>query len=149
MSPQIAITRHDAPPPAAAVVDAGLGRHNEAAAPLHEVRALVCLAWANGATAEPVGGAIGRTWGRCGELQQLWVAPAWRHHGLGRQLMEAFHAEAEARGCRTFYLETWSFQAPSFYRACGYEARLTLEGFGPGLAKHVMVRELGSPEAGP
>lgn len=146
MTPDIELTRHATVPREARVIDAGLGRHNDVAAPLADVQPLVWLAWATAAATEPLAGAIGRTWGQCCELQQLWVADAWRRRGLGRRLMDAFHADAEARGCRTFYLETWSFQAPAFYRACGYDLRLTLEGFGGGVAKHVMVRELAARE---
>ena len=41
---------------------------------------------------------------------------------------------------------TWmliSFQAPSLYRALGYQVRLELHGFAPGIVKYTMVREPG------
>ena len=53
-------------------VDHGLDSHNQAVAPLAGVKPLACFA-SDGASAV-VGGAVGRTWGRCCELQQLWVA---------------------------------------------------------------------------
>jgi ribosomal protein S18 acetylase RimI-like enzyme len=137
------ITVHDEPPSDdARVVDAGLGASNEAAAPLHEVRPLSCFARA--ADGSVVGGAVGRTWGRCCELQQLWVDAAARRRGLGARLVRAFEARAEARGCDTFYLETFSFQAPRLYAALGYEVANELQGFGPGIRKFLMVRRTGA-----
>jgi GNAT superfamily N-acetyltransferase len=131
----------DLPAEESALVDAGLGQANASSAPLHEVRPLSCFV--RSAEGAVVGGAIGRTWGLCCELQQLWVEPAHRRIGLGSLLVRRFEERAESRGCRTFYLETFSFQAPASYRSLGYEARLTLRGFGAGIAKHVMVREAG------
>ena len=133
-------TVHDALPPEAAIVDAGLGDANAAAAPLHEVQPLACIARRPGG--EVVGGAVGRTWGTACELQQLWVDPAHRRCGIGAQLVREFESRARARGCRTFYLETFSFQAPSLYRSLGYTARLELHGFGHGIVKYTMVREV-------
>jgi ribosomal protein S18 acetylase RimI-like enzyme len=88
---------------------------------------------------------VGRTWGLCAELQQLWVSPAYRRRGIASQLVHAFESRARARGCTTVYLETFSFQAPALYRALGYEVRLELSGFAPGIGKFTMVRELQDP----
>ncbi len=135
------MVRIDIGPDAAAarVVDEGLGASNLAAAPLEDVQPL--SAFARSEAGAVVGGAIGRTWGRCCELQQLWVHPDWRRRGIARDLVRAFEAQARERGCRAFYLETFSFQAPAFYRSLGYESRSILGGFAPGIEKHLMVRE--------
>ena len=134
------LTVHDdLPHEPAAVVDAGLGSSNELAAALHEVRPLSVSAKLS--SGQVIGGAVGRTWGSCCELQQLWVAPAHRRRGIGTRLVKAFEQRAESRSCRTFYLETFSFQAPELYRSLGYETRLELRGFGPGIANYTMVRE--------
>jgi GNAT superfamily N-acetyltransferase len=142
----LSFTSHDTLPPEAAIVDAGLGAANEAAAPLHEVRPLA--SFARLPSGEVVGGAVGRTWGTCCELQQLWVEPANRRRGVGARLVREFERRAHARGCRTFYLETFSFQAPSLYRVLGYVVRLELTGFGADIVKYTMVREAG-PDAEP
>lgn len=137
----------DAPAPAALQrIDDGIGEANDGAAPLHEVRPLACVAHDAGAAV--VGGAVGRTWGRCAELQQLWVDPAWRGRGLGATLVRRFEAAAAARGCGTVYLETFSFQAPRLYRALGYEALSAIAGFAPGVVKYQMARRLAAPPAG-
>ena len=129
----------EVPADAAAIVDAGLGEANEGAAPLDDVRPLA--AFARAADGTVIGGAVGRTWGRCCELQQLWVDPSHRRQGMGAALVRAFEAGARQRGCTTFYLETFNFQAPSLYRSLGYRMAHTIRGFAPGIEKHLMVRE--------
>ena len=130
---------HDAVPAADAdVVDAGLDAHNHAAAPLGDVAPLACFV--RGADGAVVGGVVGRTWGECCEMQQLWVAPAQRGGGTGTKLVQLFEAQARARGCRTFYLETFSFQARPFYERLGYAVELEIRGYAPGIAKFVMMR---------
>ncbi len=135
------ITVNDAPPAAAcAEVDAGLGAFNEQAAPLHQVRPVACTA--EGPDGALVGGAIGRRWGPCCELQQLWVSPAVQKQGIGRRLMAAFEAQAAAHGCSHVFLETFSFQAPDFYRALGYMPAYENRLYPHGIAKFHMVKAL-------
>lgn len=121
----------------ARLIDEGLGAANEESAPLQEVERLACFARLP--TGEVVGGAIGRTWGECCELQQLWVDRAYRREGIGTRIVEAFLAEGRARGCRTFYCETFSFQAPSLYLRLGFAEALAIAGFPDGIVKYVMV----------
>ena len=121
----------------AEIIDAGLDASNLAAAPLNQVRPIACIARAP--SGEVVGGAVGRTWGECAELQQLWVAPEHRRGGIGSRLAKLFHARARARGCRALYLATFSFQAPAFYQALGYKPVAELRGFPGGIVKYLMV----------
>lgn len=130
---------HDTPDrEAAAVVDEGLGDFNDAAAPLHEVQPLMCFA--RDASGRVVGGAVGRTWGACCELQQMWVDADQRGHGLGARLVQMFEQRAAERGCSTFYLDTFSFQARPFYEKLGYTVAATTAGFGHGIEKYFMVK---------
>jgi len=113
------ISVHDSyPPKETALVDRGLADANDAAAPLHEVRPLSCFARAEGGRV--VGGAVGRWWGQCCELQQLWVDPSYRRQRIAAQFIQAFEARAREHGCSTFYLETFNFQTPRLYESLGY-----------------------------
>jgi len=86
MPPELSFSLHDdVPLEEGHVVDTGLGASNEAAAPLHDVRPLSCFARLPSGLV--VGGAVGRTWGACCELQQLWVSPDHRHQGIGAHLV--------------------------------------------------------------
>jgi ribosomal protein S18 acetylase RimI-like enzyme len=139
MNSHLQFSEHDeVPAEAGDVVDAGLDAFNREAAPLHEVQLLSCFArLPSGAV---VGGAVGRTWGEACELQQLWVRADHRVHGLGAELLRRFEALATRRGCRVFYLETFNFQAPAFYRKCGYRVAAEIRAFPHGIAKFVMMR---------
>jgi ribosomal protein S18 acetylase RimI-like enzyme len=137
----LTFTVHDeVPPDVRSAVNSRLYEANQAAARLDEIRGLSCVGRL--ATGEIVGGVVGRTWGLCCEVEQLWVHAEYRRRGVGTRLMRDLHRRAEGRGCRTFYLETMSFQAPGLYRALGYETRLEIGGFSDGHSKHFMVREV-------
>lgn len=141
----VAITTHDDIPPGdAAVVDAGLGAFNDAAAPLHEVRPLSCFA--RDARGAVVGGVVGRTWGAAAEILQLWVADAERRRGIGHRLVRTFESRAAGRGCRTCYLETLSFQAPAFYASLGYRVVFELRELPYGIIKFTMLRDIAPVE---
>ena len=134
----------DAPPEdKLRVVDAGLERHNHAAAPLDAVRELAAFATDDAGTV--VGGAVGRTWGRCCELLQLWVATEHRSSGVGSRLLREFEARARTRGCSIFYLSTLSFQAPDFYRKHGYTVLARIDGYPDGIVKYLMHKAEAHP----
>ncbi|MBV8794612.1 MAG: GNAT family N-acetyltransferase [Hyphomicrobiales bacterium] len=62
----------------------------------------------------------------------LWVADAYRQHGVGSKLMSDAEAAARAQGCRAAYLDTFTFQAPKFYERQGYREFGRLNDFPPG-----------------
>jgi ribosomal protein S18 acetylase RimI-like enzyme len=142
----ITLTHHDELPAAeTALVDRGLGAANAAVAPLHEVRSLACFARSAGGAV--IGGAVGRTWGRCAELQQLWVDGPHRGRGIGRRLLREFEAAAARRDATEVFLETFSFQAPHFYRVLGYEVAYEHAVYPHGIVRMLMRRRTG-PDAG-
>jgi GNAT superfamily N-acetyltransferase len=133
------VSAHDSyPPQETALVDHGLGEANDAAAPLHEVRPLSCFARTE--AGRVVGGAVGRWWGQCGKLQQLWVEASYCRRGIGTQLIQAFEARAREHGCSTFYLETFSFQSPRLYESLGYTVAYEHTVYPHGIVKYLMVK---------
>jgi len=123
-------------------VDLGLDGANATVQALQDVRPLVCIAVRPGG--ERMGGIVGRTWGGCAELQQLWVHDDHRHQGVASALVRAFESGARARGARIVYLDTFSFQAPKLYQRLGYEVALMIEGYAPGICKYTMTHRLKS-----
>jgi GNAT superfamily N-acetyltransferase len=73
----------------------------------------------------------------------LWVADAYRKHGVGSQLMAGAEAAARAQGCRGAYLDTFTFQAPKFYERLGYREFGRLSEFPPGHARIWFSKTLG------
>jgi len=131
----------DVPSELARIVGDGLSEDNERAAPMEDVHPLACFV--RDVSGEVIGGAIGRTWGECCQLQQLWVAAPARGAGIGTRLMRRFEDHACTRGCRTFYLDTFSFQAPAFYRKLGYAPVLEIAGFTHDIVFYSMMKRLG------
>jgi GNAT superfamily N-acetyltransferase len=65
----------------------------------------------------------------------LWVAEPFRRHGVGSRLLSGAEAIARERRCSSCYLDTFSFQAPEFYKRHGYEEFGRLADFPPGHAR--------------
>jgi GNAT superfamily N-acetyltransferase len=92
-----------------------------------------------------VGGLIGETVWQWLSVRLLWIDPAHRGMGHGRDLLAAAEAEAIRRGCRHARLNTFSFQAAGFYERCGYRQVLCLEDFPRGHQRLFYVKGLAGP----
>ena len=123
-------------------IDAGLQAFNDSAAPLDDVRALVCTAKLGDGSL--LGGVKARTWGQCCEVQQIWVLETYRRKGIGQRLMQETQAEAARRGCTLMYLETFSFQTPQFYQRLGFEIACEFHGFPDAIVKYVLRKAISS-----
>ena len=91
---------------------------------------------------EIVGGVIGSTYWDWLYVDLLWLKEELRGQGYGHQLLTAAEEEARKRGAKNAYLDTFSFQAPDFYRQFGYEVFGELEGFPAGHQRYYMRKEL-------
>ena len=76
-----------------------------------------------------VAGLHGWTWCGACRVQTLWVRQDSRRLGYGRRLLGAAEQEARSRGCDQLLLDTFSFQAPLYYKKLGYEVIGVVEGF--------------------
>lgn len=79
-----------------------------------------------------VGGLNGVTHWRWLYVKHLWVAPAGRGRGLGRDLLARAEAAAQARGCIGAYVDTFGPATAEFYERCGYARFGELQDFPPG-----------------
>jgi GNAT superfamily N-acetyltransferase len=68
-----------------------------------------------------VAGLAGETYCHWLFVRYLWVSDGIRGKGIGRKLMGEAEGRALERGCHSAYVDTFSFQAPGFYRKLGYE----------------------------
>ena len=75
-------------------------------------------------------------------ISDLWVAEHLRGTGYGRQLMQRAELEATERGCKHVFLNTFSFQAPDFYKSLGYEVFAELKDFPEGHSRYFMKKRL-------
>jgi GNAT superfamily N-acetyltransferase len=103
--------------PAQRAVFKGLRAFNKAAVGKSDYRALAITLRHRGSI---VGGLIGQTYFDWMFIAGLWIADEFRGKGFGAKVMKAAEKEAKRRGVKNVYVDTFSFQAPEFYRKLGY-----------------------------
>jgi ribosomal protein S18 acetylase RimI-like enzyme len=91
---------------------------------------------------EIVGGVIGATYWDWFYMDLLWVKEELRGRGYGHLLLTRAEDEARKRGARNAYLDTFSFQAPEFYRQHGYQVFGELPDFPAGHQRYFLTKQL-------
>jgi GNAT superfamily N-acetyltransferase len=91
---------------------------------------------------EIVGGVIGAIYWDWFSLDLMWVRDDLRGRGYGGQLLARAEEEARRRGANQAFLDTFSFQAPSFYEQHGYQVFGELDEFPPGHKRTYMTKQL-------
>lgn len=87
-------------------------------------------------------GLIGDTHGNWLEIEFLWVNQENRGQHIGTQLMGKAEEVAKERGCKSVFLNTFSFQAPEFYKKLGYEEAFTLNNYPLTGKRHYYIKKL-------
>jgi GNAT superfamily N-acetyltransferase len=88
------------------------------------------------------GGLVGLLYLGWLHIHALWLKEELRGQGYGHSLLTRVEEEAVQRGCANACLETYSFQALSFYEKHGYVAFAELAGLPPGGKKHFLRKSL-------
>jgi len=88
------------------------------------------------------GGLIGETYWNWLYVNLLFVREELRGRGYGERLLERAEHEARRYGATDSYLDTFSFQAPDFYRKQGYRVFGELQNFPPGHQRYFMQKKL-------
>lgn len=52
-----------------------------------------------------------------------------RSQGVGSRILKQAEEEAKKRGCKYSFLDTFSFQAPEFYKKYGYKEQFALNNY--------------------
>jgi GNAT superfamily N-acetyltransferase len=91
---------------------------------------------------EIVGGVIAEVYWDWLYIDLLWVKDELRGRGYGHRLLTRTEAEARQRGAKNAYLDTFSFQAPDFYKRHGYQVFGQLEDFPPGHQRYFLMKQL-------
>jgi GNAT superfamily N-acetyltransferase len=129
------ITREDNGPLADAnAVGEGLDAFNHAAAGDAGYAPLRLLVRDEGGAV--AGGLLADVYLRWMFVKILWLDERLRGHGVGAELMRRAEAAAREAGCGGIWLDTFSFQAPEFYRKLGYEEFGRLDDYPPGFSRH-------------
>ena len=91
---------------------------------------------------EIVGGALGELYWEWFHLDLLWLKDELRGHGYGHRLLLQIENEARQRGAKNVFLDTFSFQAPDFYKQHGYQVFGELKDFPPGHQRYFLSKQL-------
>ncbi len=89
-----------------------------------------------------VGGVIGATYWNWFYVNLMWIKEELRGRGYGQRLLELAEQEARQRGAKHAYLDTFSFQAPDFYKKSGYQVFGELHDFPAGHLRYFLVKDL-------
>ncbi len=91
---------------------------------------------------EIVGGVIGSTYWNWLHIDLMWVKEELRGQGYGYRLLTLAEDEARKRGAKQAYLDTFSFQAPDFYKKYGYQVFGELQDFPTGQQRFFLKKQL-------
>ncbi len=75
-------------------------------------------------------------------VELLAVSDVARGKGIGRQLIERIEALARDKGKTGIWLDTYSFQAPDFYRKMGFRDVGRIDDYPRGEARHFFAKTL-------
>ena len=89
-----------------------------------------------------VGGIVGEVWTTVLFIQLFWLEQRLRRKSFGAKLIKAIEDEARRFGATHAYVDTMSFQAPGFYRGCGYKEFGSIEGYPGGVTRHWLTKTL-------
>lgn len=76
-----------------------------------------------------IAGLIGNTHGNWLFIKFLWVSEELRGQNIGSNILNQAEKVAKERGCKYSFLDTFSFQAPEFYKKHGYKEVFALENY--------------------
>ena len=68
-----------------------------------------------------LGGAVGKLIFTAFHLKYFWLSEPLRGLGYGTQVLKLMEQEAIKRGAINMFLDTYSFQAPEFYKSAGFQ----------------------------
>ena len=91
---------------------------------------------------ELMAGLVAETFGNWLEIEYLFVKEEFRGQGIGSQLLQQAESEAKKKNCRYAFVNTYQFQAPTFYQKQGYEEVFTLKDYPYTGQRHYYQKEL-------
>ena len=95
-----------------------------------------------GSNEEILGGVIGATYWDWLYIDLIWLKEECRGQGYGHHLLSLAENEARKRNAKNAYLDTFSFQAPDFYKKHGYEVFGELTNFPTGHNRYFFTKHL-------
>jgi len=89
-----------------------------------------------------VGGLTGELYWNVLYIELFWIKEGARKSGLGRRLMQEAEKRARRGGKELIYLNTYTFQAPGFYRKLGFRSVGRIRDYPRGESRIFLVKKL-------
>ncbi|KKB78885.1 hypothetical protein VW35_10415 [Devosia soli] len=102
----------------------------------------IALALKDPETGASVGGLTARVSYSRMFVELLFIPEHLRGKGLGEKLMAEAEKVAKDLGCIGIWLDTFSFQAPGFYKKIGYQEFGAISDYPPGFSRHFFHKPL-------
>lgn len=122
------------------IIGKGVGTYNEQQVSDNRFQRICYVLHNDGQTI--AGGVIAEAYWEWLYIDLLWVEEQLRGQGFGHLLLIAAEQEAMRLGAKHAYLDTFSFQAPEFYKRHGYEVFGELQDFPVGHTRYFFMKEL-------
>ena len=90
-----------------------------------------------------IAGLTGFVAGAVALVKYLWVGKKYRGAGLGRELMNRVDILVKERNCKVIRVDTFSYQAPEFYKKMGYTLGATIPGYFEGQDRFFFEKKVG------
>ena len=91
---------------------------------------------------ELMAGLVAETFGNWLEIEYLFVKEEFRGQGISSQLLRQAESEAKKKNCRYAFVNTYQFQAPTFYQKQGYKEVFTLKDYPYTGQRHYYQKDL-------
>lgn len=101
----------------------------------------ICFA-VQGTEQEVVGGIVAAIYWDWLYIDLMWLREDLRGQGYGSRLLAMAEEEARRRGAKHAFLDTFSFQAPEFYKKHGYHVFGELPNFPQGHTRYYFMKDL-------
>ena len=122
------------------IIGGGIARYNTEQAGDDKAQR-ICFA-VQSAEQEIVGGVMAALYWNWLYIDLMWIQEELRGRGYGSRLLTLVEDEARRRGAKNAYLDTFSFQAPDFYKKHGYQVFGELHDFPPGYQRYFLAKQL-------
>lgn len=118
----------------------GVNRHNHPYLKTIRSQEFTCCSYDDDGNKE--GGLYAELWGDWLLVKYLWVEPAAKGKGLGRQLLTQAEEFAKQAGCHSVFLDTYDFQAKPFYEKQGYQVEMALTPYPVNGTRYYLTKSL-------
>ena len=89
-----------------------------------------------------IGGALGMIYFNWYHLSDFWIDEKYRNKGLGSKIMEEIEKIVKENNALGIKVDSWDYQAPSFYEKLGYKKWAEFKDCPPGTIHYYFYKKI-------